>query len=691
MITTTIILYTADPDVQRRFTAYAEARGTVRHTADPSRLLPLLEQSRPALLIMDLRAPHSMDRLVRVRAEWPDQMIIALAVARSVPAREVAALGVYAVEDPDPDRLRFQSLLDHALDRVDLQSQLDTLRHETAPAAIQPRPPDHPAPAMPLHYFSRALRRFDNPDALLDSIVEGMASSAKVARAGLFARTHDTGPFQLRAGLRCLQETRAVTFEQTHPLPRWLEVHAHLVARPALEHATSPEDRVMLKQALDMFGAELLIPLFARGRLSGWIFLGKRSTGLPFEQSELDDLVVLTDHVATTLENAQLYEEVSLQKTLAETLFHSMPTGIAAVGADGFVRWYNDTAAAILNKPADAVLNQPVSTLGSRIADQLHRAFLHNEPQPAQEWVDLETKRYLTVQTRPLLDQNKTQSIGAVALIQDITEQRKLKEKEDQLERAAFWTDLAAGMSHEIRNPLVAIKTFAQLLPQRFDDPEFRAEFSKLVGVEVDRLNKIIEQINSFANPPSLQLAPVDFGAIIETAIQEARTRAPITSATIQTDIEPRLPPVEGDGLALRESLTHLIVNALEALPRKENARVVVKANRWTNGHQTLSTNGTNGDAASGVQLTVSDNGHGIAPDIKEKIFSPFCTTKARGMGLGLPIVKRTAVDHDGQVKIESDQQGTSVSLFLPKSAHQPAPPPEASYIQRESFKGQSI
>ena len=73
-----------------------------------------------------------------------------------------------------------------------------------------------------------------------------------------------------------------------------------------------------------------------------------------------------------------------------------------------------------------------------------------------------------------------------------------------QLERAQFWTDLAAGMSHEIRNPLVAIKTFAQLLPERYADAEFRAEFSRLVAGEVDRLNGIIEQINAFAHPPAL-------------------------------------------------------------------------------------------------------------------------------------------------------------------------------------------
>jgi len=92
-----------------------------------------------------------------------------------------------------------------------------------------------------------------------------------------------------------------------------------------------------------------------------------------------------------------------------------------------------------------------------------------------EEWIDAATKRNLAVRTQRLM--NRAQCLGAVAVVQDTTDQRLLKEKQDRLDRATFWAELAASMSHEVRNPLVAIKTFAQLLPERYEDPSSRWSF----------------------------------------------------------------------------------------------------------------------------------------------------------------------------------------------------------------------
>jgi len=100
-------------------------------------------------------------------------------------------------------------------------------------------------------------------------------------------------------------------------------------------------------------------------------------------------------------------------------------------------------------------------------------------PMPPQHWIGNNAQRSLSVETRQLAGNGSP--LGAVAVIQDLTAQETLREKQVLLDRATFWTDLAASMSHEIRNPLVAIKTFAQLLPERFDDADFRKEFNEIV------------------------------------------------------------------------------------------------------------------------------------------------------------------------------------------------------------------
>jgi nitrogen-specific signal transduction histidine kinase len=117
------------------------------------------------------------------------------------------------------------------------------------------------------------------------------------------------------------------------------------------------------------------------------------------------------------------------------------------------------------------------------------------------------------------------------------------------------------------------------------------------------------------------------------------------------------LPSIVGDEAALTEAFAHLVANAAEATHDQTQPCISLAA-------RPLRTNGT-----SGVVVTIQDNGKGIDPELKDKIFSPFCTTKARGMGLGLPIVKRTVFDHNGRLDIDSNPQGTSVSVLLPVTA----------------------
>ncbi len=664
------VIYTQDPDLIRVIAAYTASQTHLRQVDNPARLEPMLDQTGPALLFMDVRAADSVEWVSRLCQTRPEHVVVALGIPRSDPVRAAEALGVYATEELQPDRVRFQTLVRHALDRLRLQQELHLLRQAPAapPAYAPPARAERGAGSLPLHHFSRALRRFDDPEALLDSVVEGVASMVKVSRVGMFAQIHGTGPYRLRAAQRCMVETYDLEFEADHPLIHWLERHAHLVARSRLDHVTEPAERVLLKQALNALGAEILVPLFTRGHMTGWLFLGQRITGAPFDEHELEELAVIADHIATTLENAQLYEEVSLQKTLAETLFQSIPIGIVAVGADGFIRWFNDAAEQILNKPAEAILNQPVGAVGSRMADYLHRSFLGEPVEATKEWVDPETRRHISVQTHRLMDKDQ-RCLGAVALIHDTTESHTLREKHDQLERAAFWNELAASMSHEIRNPLVAIKTYAQLLPERYDDPEFRSQFRTMVSDEVQRLDKIIDQINSFAHPPAPDLRPIDISATTRKALQLAATRHPQNGIRIDTTVDPDLPVVLGDDAALSESIAHVVVNAMEALHERPHPHIIVSARKWspTPSLDSAHPADRNGHDPAGVVVSVKDNGPGMNDEVRDKLFSPFCTTKARGMGLGLPIAKRTIIDHNGQIQVESGANGTEVTLFIPR------------------------
>ncbi len=655
------LLYTQDHDLVRRCRAFLRSRTLLRHVEEPGRLAAVLQQNNPALLLLDLRGHEGRDLLAQVQEEWPQVVVVALGVATSEPLREAEQSGVYAAESLTLERRPFQALIERALEHLRLLEENNYLRQESVPARttalVASEPSDSSVDAvgkpLPVLRFARVLHRGENMDTLMHSVVEGLADAAMVSRVGLFSRVRQSERYRLRAGLRCLPETSELEYRERDPLVRSLEVRAHLICRSHLSQVSDLAERQLLRRALDGFGAEVIVPLQTEGRVSGWLFFGHRLTGQPFDYSGLEGLMLLSDHVSTVLANARLQEEVALQKTLAETLLEAIPPGVVAIDEEAIVRWFNPTAETILGLKAADVLGKPVERAGSRLGASLREALESDGPLAPERWIDPKTRRSLSVQTRRLThDRN---SLGAVAVIQDLTPEEELRQKQELTDRAAFWTDLAASMSHEVRNPLVAIKTFAQLLPERFDDPDFRRDFNEIVVQEIERLDRSITQINNFAHPPELNFHAIDLRAPVQKAVELVRARHLQNGFSVETTLPDDLPKVEGDETALAEAFAHLVTNAAEAISGRPQAQITLSAKSIRSGQQT-----------SGVLITVHDNGGGISPDLKDKIFSPFCTTKARGMGLGLPIVKRTVFDHNGRVDVDSNPQGTSVSVLLP-------------------------
>ena len=659
------ILYTQDAELVRRTRAFLRTMSQVRHVNDPDRLESVLQQTGPSVLMMDLRSKECRELIDQIQNEQPDVLIIAFGVGQSETLREADQFGIYAAEEIGLERRRFQALLGRAFDYLKVSQENRDLREtstvtpEISRKGEATRQPLDVARTFPLLRFPRVLRRLDNIDVLVTAVVEALADAAGVSRVGLFSRTRKGDPYQLRAGLHCLPETEELQFGERDALVRWFELNAHLISRANLVRTQDQRQRTIMRRALDMFGAEAIVPLYARGSIIGWVFFGHRVTGQLFDDRDLEGLTTLAEHVSTVLENALLYEEATVQKTLAETLLKSIPPGIVAIDEDATVRWFNPPAEKILGVSAAAALNKPVESVGTRLAGLLRETLESKTPMPSQQWIDNNTRRSLSVETRQLADNGSP--LGAVAVIQDLTVQETLREKQVLLDRATFWTDLAASMSHEIRNPLVAIKTFAQLLPERFDDADFRKEFNQIVVSEIDRLDKIITQINNFAHPPELVFKPIDVRSPVKKGVEIARSRYGINGKVeLETSLPSNLPRVLGDEAALAEAFAHLVANAAEASADRNKPRITLSAKPVREGRH-----------PAAVVVTVRDNGSGISPEIKEKIFSPFCTTKPRGMGLGLPIVKRTVFDHHGRVEVDSSSKGTQVSVLLPATSGQ--------------------
>lgn len=652
------VLYTHESALLARMNGLLALQAEICHMDSSEELLDWIGCHPESVVLLDARDQEYDELLKALLAHERSPVLIVLGVAHSEPLRFAESMGAYAVIGLAPELPHFKMLMSHALAQTALLRQNRHLKEELAREKIarsvqrQQWSQGICSSAVPFHNFSRTLKNFDNISQLYASVMESFVESAKVTRAGLFCSIGGGG-YCFRSGVRCRARISELNFSARDPFVRWLTLNGFLVSRQTIGNLKDPVVRDMLQQHLDLFGAELIIPIQCGEMISGWIFVGPRITGVPFEYEDLEALTSYADHIAKTLFNALKHQQTSLQKVLAETVLHSIPLGLTAIRADGAIQWMNQKATEIFKSDFEEMLGLPVEMLSSQVADVLRRALGGAEVCTPVEWRDPATRRLLSIESRQLISESR-ECIGAVALIKDVTHQRLLEEKEELLERTAFWTELAASMSHEIRNPLVAIKTFAQLLPERFEDEEFRQAFSHNVATEVSRLNSLVDQIHQFAHPPSLKFTPVKISSVIEHAVKEVKKQVGQEIA-FATMIDQNVPVIEGDERALEEGLTHLLLNCAEALDGAVAPQVKISADARCGAEgQTL------------LQVRVNDNGKGISAEDKHQLFSPFYTTKAQGMGLGLSIVKRTALDHNGRVDLANTGDGFQVTLSLP-------------------------
>jgi signal transduction histidine kinase len=254
----------------------------------------------------------------------------------------------------------------------------------------------------------------------------------------------------------------------------------------------------------------------------------------------------------------------------------------------------------------------------------------------------------------------EVQQVQEIAEFMDnILARSRLTMQARQSEQLATIGLLGASLAHEIRNPLVSIKTFAHLLPTRFDDPEFRRRFNLLIPAEVDRIDSLTQQLLDLSNPRRHQMERVSLHHIVRETVDLMLTRATEARVTIASTLNAGADTIWADGSAIRQVLLNLFINAFQALEQQEGDRQV----------EVRSRNSPSGS----VILDISDNGPGIPPEQRARLFHPFVSTKTKGMGLGLAVCADILHEHHATIIVpDIGRSGATFRITFP------CPPPSS-------------
>ncbi|MBM4163482.1 MAG: PAS domain-containing protein [Lentisphaerae bacterium] len=462
-------------------------------------------------------------------------------------------------------------------------------------------------------------------------------------------------------------EEAAEPVGEADPLVQALRAERYPLIRDVLRRGGNTPLEVRAERVLARLDVEVAVALKSKNGLAGFLLLGRRANGRVFGQREEDALAFLGDQLGFAIENATLYTRLQDARLYNEVLLDNLVTGVVAVGADGHVTVCNREAQRILRLAPDGevigrsaadVLPEPVWNdlraclfLGRGVRDQDMRLYPQS---PREQAVRLSTA---------VFGGNAGASTGALLVIQDTSAIRKLEEQIRRSDRLASIGTMAAGMAHEIKNPLVGLKTFIQLLPDHYEDPDFRNTFVPLLGNEVERINAIVSQLLNFSRPVKPTLNPLALHATLDAARTLVAQQIKARGLVFERHYEAENDRLLGDQGLLSQLFINLFLNGMDAMEPGGTLTVTTQAvrrpdPRWAHA-------GT--PAEAWIEVRVQDTGRGISPEDKPQIFDPFFTTKATGTGLGLSVAHGIVIEHRGMIDVESiPGAGACFRVLLP-------------------------
>lgn len=348
------------------------------------------------------------------------------------------------------------------------------------------------------------------------------------------------------------------------------------------------------------------------------------------KEKELDSLRRIAE------DRADVYESYN------EYILQSVPSGVISLDSGLRITKINAAAEKILKINAADVLNRNCHEIFGEPVNRFLEDKTLIERKEFQYSLNSGKWIHLGLTLTPLFNSSK-EAIGQLMVFTDLTELKALEAQAALRDRLASLGEMAAGMAHELRNPMGVIAGYTKLLSKKTDNS--LAHIVTTIANEVAVMDRVISDFLSFARPTELNLSRVDMEQVISNCV--SNVLADKKYIKLYLGIE-NIPQVYGDEILLRQAFINLFQNSIEAMQEGGELRISFCV------------------SSGYLEVTITDSGHGISEEIRDKVFLPFYTTKDKGTGLGLAIVHKIIVSHQGNISFDSNEKGTTFNVSLP-------------------------
>lgn len=676
----TLILISSDAELRARLSRTRRHYSIFSATSQEEALRTLRTTEVDVILddaIPPLRGLGSF--IARVRQLSPTGVVVCLHPTGPLAPEDEESLEAFdfLLRKPFTSR-ELSAVLRQAEEKHELLLEVSALRakwtgHGHAAGELEPQSSAGESPALPLprvaKEFVKALAAGFDLTRVLDLFLDAVSEMLKPSRCALLLADAAGADFRIRAHRSVAPYVvESVRLSAESGLPFWLHVQGRLIsAEDARARAEDAQAREMLRE-LSLLQAVLAIPLIAQGELVAILTLGQRITGVPYSRSETEVLFNLATHLATAIRDIQLHHRLQYQNAYIERILAHMSNGVVTIDGEQKVTIMNHRAEEILGLAANEILNRDLRILPSPLGDLLYESLTTGRTVHRMEIQLALRKLPLEVSTYPIAGDDPA-PLGAVMVFEDLSGAKQLAAEKRRAEQFQLLSRVIARIADEIKNPLVSITTFMELLQERYEDREFRHRFSNVVGRDTKRLVEVFEKLTALVSEGELTSEVVDMRGVAEDCLAgfgaqakpDGQNGAQILDFTdeasgkhvaVSVYNESGAPKVRSNQVQLKKALAYLIWYLIRKSPGDE-VRLSISVG------QASSPEGE-------VQLLVSSRTATVTTEELDQIFDPLKAMQESLIDLGPSVSQRIIEVLGGRLVARKGRHDVSFLVSLP-------------------------